>query len=91
MRAFMAVMVVVAVGCDIPVSVSQDVDAAITAELACEASLAVVSLRNKPSPDKPASGQCDNCNGTGKIGDGRIVMVCPSCNGTGKKTTRPAK
>jgi DnaJ-class molecular chaperone len=91
MRAFMAVMVVVAVGCDIPVSVSQDVDAAITAELACEASLAIVASRNQPSPDKPVSGQCDNCNGTGKIGDGKIVMVCPSCNGTGKKTTRPAK
>ena len=27
----------------------------------------------------------DNCNGTGKVGDGRIVMTCPVCKGTGKK------
>ncbi len=32
-----------------------------------------------------ASDVCENCNGTGKIGDGRIVMTCPVCRGTGKK------
>lgn len=91
MRAFMAFMVVAVVGCELPVAVPHDVDAAITAELACESALAVLSSKTPPVPDKPVSGKCDNCNGTGKIGDGRIVMVCPSCNGTGKKTERPPK
>jgi DnaJ-class molecular chaperone len=36
-------------------------------------------------PAKPVSDACDNCNGTGKVGDGRIVMTCPICKGTGKK------
>lgn len=61
-------------------------DDGITADLACEAARAVVQMRQSmpPSP-APASDQCDNCNGTGKIGDGRIVMPCPVCKGTGKK------
>jgi DnaJ-class molecular chaperone len=46
----------------------------------------VVQLRQEihPSPT-PASDRCENCNGTGKIGDGRIVMKCPTCGGTGRK------
>jgi len=39
-------------------------------------------------PEDPDSlDACTNCNGTGKIGDGRIVKTCPICNGTGKSTT----
>lgn len=39
-----------------------------------------------PIPPAPApSDQCDNCGGTGKLGDGTIVFDCPECNGTGKK------
>ena len=38
-----------------------------------------------PAPDAPV-GECKNCNGTGKIGDGRIVMTCPECKGTGRET-----
>ena len=29
--------------------------------------------------------ECDNCNGTGIIGDGRVEIVCPVCKGTGKR------
>lgn len=82
MRAFMSVMVVIASGCEAPLQLSPSVDASITAELACEASFAILSSR---APDAPASDKCDNCNGTGKIGDGKIVLECPACGGTGKK------
>lgn len=37
--------------------------------------------------DPESEGKCINCNGTGKIGDGRIVKKCPICNGTGKSNT----
>jgi DnaJ-class molecular chaperone len=82
MRAFMSVMVVIAAGCDSPRQISASMDADITAELACDASLSLLA-ESKPAPD--VSDKCDNCNGTGKIGDGKIVMQCPECGGTGKK------
>jgi len=59
-------------------------DPAVTADLACETARLVVQLRNEIAPS-PASDECDNCDGTGKIGDGRIVLTCPVCKGTGKK------
>jgi hypothetical protein len=37
-----------------------------------------------PSPG-PSSGECENCAGTGKLGDGTITLTCTVCNGTGKK------
>jgi DnaJ-class molecular chaperone len=59
-------------------------DPTLTADLACETARLVVQLRNEIAPS-PASDECDNCDGTGKIGDGRIVLTCPVCKGTGKK------
>jgi DnaJ-class molecular chaperone len=44
----------------------------------------VIANRAAPPAPKPDAGKCSNCNGTGKIGDGRIVMTCPECKGTGK-------
>ena len=39
-----------------------------------------------PSPYKPDQGDtCDECGGTGKLGDGRVFVTCQTCNGTGKK------
>ena len=55
----------------------------IDAELACETARMVVKLRATPDAT-PKADKCVNCNGTGKIGDGKIVMTCPVCNGTGK-------
>jgi hypothetical protein len=31
------------------------------------------------------SGKCENCRGLGKIGDGRVFVVCPACKGSGKQ------
>lgn len=39
-----------------------------------------------PSPDKPDQGDtCEECGGTGKLGDGTVFVKCGACNGTGKK------
>lgn len=68
-------------------------DDAMTADLACETARQAVQLRHiiKPTP-KPESDACDNCGGTGKLGDGRITVKCPACNGTGKRPkSMPAK
>lgn len=42
-----------------------------------------------PTPN-PSPTTCPNCNGTGKLGDGRVSVVCPVCDGTGKVTTAEA-
>lgn len=57
------------------------------ADLACEAAYAVTRLRSQitPTPPPAPSGKCDNCNGTGIIGDGRVKIQCPECKGTGKR------
>ena len=41
----------------------------------------VADLRGPP---KPAGGKCEDCNGTGKVGDGRIFTECLACGGDGK-------
>jgi RecJ-like exonuclease len=51
----------------------------VSAEIAVEA--AMDQFREaKP----PANAVCENCRGTGKIGDGRVVYDCPICGGDGK-------
>lgn len=37
---------------------------------------------NQPTPD--INDSCPTCNGTGKVGDGRIFAKCLDCDGTGK-------
>lgn len=46
----------------------------------------------KPAtPVKPAGDVCQTCNGTGKVGDGRVFQTCRDCDGTGKpKKNLPA-
>ena len=56
----------------------------IVADMACETARMAVKLSQEMTP-APASDKCDNCGGTGKIGDGRIVVTCPVCKGTGKR------
>ena len=35
-------------------------------------------------PTAPSSDICENCSGTGKLGDGTVSVECPVCKGTGK-------
>jgi DnaJ-class molecular chaperone len=70
-------------GCGAPAPDHPD----IVADLACETARMSVKLSQEMAP-APASDKCDNCDGTGKIGDGRIVMTCPVCKGTGKKVAK---
>jgi hypothetical protein len=32
----------------------------------------------------PSGDTCDNCGGTGKVGDGTVFVPCAACDGTGK-------
>lgn len=59
-------------------------DASITADLACETAHMLIGLSNAPPPAPPKPEVCENCNGTGKVGDGRVGVTCPVCKGTGK-------
>lgn len=43
-----------------------------------------------PAPMPTPSGQCPQCDGTGKVGDGRVWSICKECDGTGKINTAPA-
>lgn len=36
-----------------------------------------------PTPDNPDGTKCENCDGTGEIGDGTVMVECPVCDGTG--------
>ena len=77
---FMLAFLVVMAGC----VATLPGDNGITADLAAETARMVVQMRQE-IPPSPASDKCENCDGTGKIGDGRIVMPCPVCKGTGRK------
>lgn len=82
MTRWLIVFVMVFAGC----VASLPDDDGVTADLACETARLTLEARRRIQPTPtPASDACDNCNGTGKIGDGRIVMPCPICKGTGKK------
>lgn len=68
--------------------------AAVTADLACDGALAVLraaAVPPAPKPEPEPGGLCLNCNGTGKVGDGRegSTFPCPVCKGTGKSSMPP--
>jgi DnaJ-class molecular chaperone len=77
---FLLCFIVVLAGC---IATLPD-DPSVTADLACETARMIVQLRQEIAPT-PARDKCENCDGTGKLGDGKIVTVCPVCKGTGKK------
>ena len=65
---------------------SMPADDGTTADLACEAARMIVKARTQKGPaPKPVGEACENCKGTGKVGDGRVSVVCPVCDGSGKK------
>lgn len=46
--------------------------------------LSSFSLRVDEVPTGPVLGKCEDCNGTGKVGDGRVFVDCVTCGGDGK-------
>ncbi len=52
---------------------------------------ATLDHQNKPMPSPaPNPGdKCQTCNGTGKVGDGKVFATCRDCNGTGKVIALP--
>lgn len=42
-----------------------------------------------PTPTPTPSGVCENCNGTGKLGDGTVSVPCPVCGGDGRLDSSP--
>lgn len=79
-QRFVIVFSLATVGC----VASLPADPGISADLATEAARMVLVLRQGLPPTPAPAGECENCNGTGKIGDGRIVLKCPVCDGSGK-------
>lgn len=62
------------VGCSIPVA-SPDFQPLAAAVLAVQ--------NDFPAPGPSPSGRCENCNGTGKVGDGTVFVKCAVCDGKG--------
>lgn len=42
-----------------------------------------------PAPLPMPGDACKQCNGTGKVGDGKVSQTCRDCNGTGKVIGMP--
>jgi hypothetical protein len=83
---FLGIAVAMALGC-------LAADAAMTLQEKCKlgAWLAIHVAKEAPplkvpSPDSPDQGDtCEECGGTGKLGDGTVFVKCGACNGTGRK------
>ena len=48
-----------------------------------EAVIGVNSVERKAVT--PSGDTCDNCGGSGRVGDGTVSVECAACEGTGKK------
>jgi hypothetical protein len=86
---WLVVMMIVFGGC----VASLPEDPTLSADLSVETARMILAGRAAPPAPTPDSDKCGNCNGTGKIGDGRIVLECPECSGTGnaaKSVLHPA-
>jgi hypothetical protein len=81
MLRWLVVFVIASIGC----VASLPTDPGISADLAVETARMVIASRAAPPAPTPDAGRCENCNGTGKIGDGRIVLPCGECGGDGVK------
>ena len=55
-------------------------------KVATMAAAVAATKQSAPAPAPVDSEKCENCNGTGKIGDGTVMFTCTVCDGTGKIT-----
>lgn len=54
-----------------------------SAYTAADLAFAEPGVKPEPKPPAPKPGKCEICNGTGKVGDGRIMVDCGTCGGDG--------
>lgn len=47
------------------------------------------STSTTPEPAPTPKGECENCGGTGKVGDGTVFVPCAVCGGDGKIESEP--
>lgn len=80
MKTCFALLLIALAGCGPSPSVDY------TPIIATELGLAAVAADVGPSPSpSPTPGNvCPNCRGTGKVGDGTIMVPCVPCDGTGR-------
>ncbi len=62
-------------------------DAAPAIDFRAIAAAILATLEEEPLPPGDA---CTDCNGTGKVGDGTVMVKCQSCDGTGRRTRKAA-
>ena len=75
----LAIAAILAAGCSRPPARPADLQP----QVAAFGYYAVLAAAN-PTPAPSPSGKCKNCNGTGKLSDGRVAPVkCPVCDGKG--------
>jgi len=88
-RSLAILLASLALGCDAPiVPKPQPVVPLSEARTAVAVALAMQTSGKSSDPvpePKPSDDKCENCDGTGKVGDGRTVLTCAVCNGTGRK------
>jgi hypothetical protein len=59
--------------------------------IAAAGAYALMSADAGPTPAPQPGDKCANCNGVGRVSDGRVSVECPVCDGTGKpKKSAPA-
>jgi hypothetical protein len=54
--------------------------------IAAAGAYALMSAEAGPTPAPTPGDKCSNCNGVGRVSDGRVSVECPVCDGTGKAT-----
>lgn len=58
--------------------------------VAAAGAYALMAVEAGPTPAPGPADKCSNCNGVGRVSDGRVSVPCPVCGGTGKPT-RPSQ
>lgn len=85
---FAAIIFATSAGCDEkPLAVALNSDVVKGWSYAALASATFESGQSpapSPAPTPSPGGVCSNCNGTGKVGDGRVFAPCAECGGDGK-------
>lgn len=87
-RFFLCVLTATCLGCASPsYELSQHDALALQAEAVTNVAYVAAFGTEQPKPS-PVGDKCDNCGGTGRLGDGTVSVKCPVCDGTGKRVSK---